>query len=176
MNPTTLLDLFVLQIQDLYDAENQILDALPAMIANSTSPKLKEAFELHLRETKEHVQRLQWIAEKLGIDIEGEVCEAIEGLIAEGEEALELSDIPPYIKDMAIIFSAQRIEHYEIAGYGCARALAQMLDLPSEVIEKLDDTLTEEGDADKKLTKVTPDLLTSDDLTTERETATLVEE
>ena len=140
------------QIRDLYSAENQLLKALPRMAKKANTPTLKEAFESHLEETKEHVERLQQIAEILEVKPGGKKCKGMEGLIAEGKEALE-EDGEDAALDAAIIAAAQRVEHYEISAYGTARALAERLG-DRKIIQLLEATLEEEKAADEKLTQI----------------------
>ena len=141
------------EVKDLLHAEKQLTRALPKMASAVNDQRLRKAIENHLRETEEHVQRLERVCSELGIAARGERCAAMEGLIAEGSELLEQDDADPAVRDAAIIAAAQRVEHYEIAGYGAARAFAQQLGLES-VVELLQQTLDEEGAADKKLTEV----------------------
>src|SRR3954462_9888202 len=121
-----LQDLFVDQLKDLYSAENQLAKALPKMAKAATNEELKDAFQTHLEETKGHAERLQEVFEKLGASPRGKKCKAMEGLIEEGKEAME-EDAEPEVMDAALIAAAQRVEHYEIAGYGTVRAYAELL-------------------------------------------------
>jgi ferritin-like metal-binding protein YciE len=145
-------DLFVLQIEDLYDAEQRITKALPKMADAATNKQLKAAFQQHLRETQQHVTRLEKVFSIIGMSPKRETCEAMKGLIAEGDEAVNAAGDPD-VRDAALIAAAQRVEHYEIAGYGTVRTLAQQLG-QDEVARILQQTLDEEGAADKKLTKI----------------------
>jgi ferritin-like metal-binding protein YciE len=140
------------QLQDLYSAEEQIIAALPQMAEAASSTALKSAFRTHLNETKQQKQRLEQIFRLLGHDAQSESCEAMEGLITEGQEIMSLEG-DPMVKDAALIAAAQRVEHYEIAGYGCARTFARQLGR-NDVADLLQQTLDEEGNADKKLTMV----------------------
>lgn len=140
------------QIRDLYSAENQLVKALPRMAKAASSEALKEAINAHLEETRGHVERLAEIAELLEIKPGGKKCKAMEGLIAEGKEVLE-EDGDGAVIDVALIAAAQRVEHYEIAAYGSARAMAEALG-NEEIAEMLQQTLDEEGAADKTLTKI----------------------
>ena len=140
------------EIKDLYSAENQLVKALPKMAKAATSPELQEAFKTHLEETKVHVQRLDEVAKLLEITPKGKVCKAMQGLVEEGSEVIE-EDGEGSVKDLALIGAAQKVEHYEIAGYGSARALAEALGL-DEVAELLQTTLDEEGNTDKLLTGI----------------------
>jgi ferritin-like metal-binding protein YciE len=143
-------DLLIEQLKDLYDAENRLIDALPKMAEAAHAPGLKKAFTDHLHETDGQARRLEQAFRHLGQDAERESCEAMQGLIAEGEEMIGLEG-DPEVKDAGLIAAAQRVEHYEIAGYGCARAFARQLGL-EDVARLLQDTLDEESAADAKLT------------------------
>ena len=142
-------DLFEDQIKDLYSAEHQIIKALPKMAKNATNPQLQAAFERHLDETRGQVARLEQIAEELDFTPKGKKCKGAEGLIEEGKEVME--EYEGDILDAAMIGAAQKVEHYEIAGYGTARTHATMLGL-TKVARLLQQTLDEEGRTDKKLT------------------------
>lgn len=144
--------LFVHELKDLYSAESQILEALPKMVEAANASELVEAFESHLEETKEHKARLEKIFESLEFSPTGEHCNGIEGLLEEGEEMID-KDAPDDVKDAGLIASAQRVEHYEMAGYGCARTFARLLGL-DDIADTLQTTLDEEGDADAKLTRI----------------------
>ncbi|MFO0970131.1 MAG: ferritin-like domain-containing protein [Gemmataceae bacterium] len=150
---TSMEDLYVHELRDLYSAENQLIKALPKMAKAVSSDDLKEALETHLEETMEQAKRLETICRKLGINPKGQKCKAMEGLLEEGKESMELEVDDPQIRDAAIIAAAQRVEHYEIAGYGCARTFAELLG-EDEAAELLQTTLDEEAGADKKLTEV----------------------
>jgi len=145
-------DLFLDQIKDLYSAETQIVKALPKMSKAASSSELKEAFDEHLEQTKEHVQRLEKLCEVLGLTPTGKKCKAMQGLLEEGKEVMSEGDESP-ILDAALIAAAQRVEHYEIAGYGCARTFANHLGL-EEAVSLLQRTLDEEAEADKELTDI----------------------
>lgn len=155
----TLEILLAQEIKDLYSAENQLVKALPKMVKAATNPQLKQAFQTHLEETKVHVERLDQVAELLEITPKGKVCKAMKGLVEEGAETIE-EDGDGTIKDLALIGAAQRVEHYEIAGYGTVRAVAEALGL-TEVVEILETTLDEEGNTDKLLTGIAEELVTS---------------
>ena len=146
----SLRDLLVTELKDLYNAENQLLKALPKMAKAASSPDLKAAFTEHLEVTRRQVERLETIFADLGTSPKGKKCKAMEGLVEEGKEVID-EDGDPAVKDAALIAAAQRVEHYEIAGYGCARTFAQLLG-HANAAALLQETLTEEGDADKKLT------------------------
>lgn len=140
------------EIKDLYDAEQQLVSALPKMAEKATSARLKSAFQSHLEETKGQVKRLEKVFELLGKEPERETCKAMKGLIAEGEDILK-ADAPDEVLDAAMIAAAQRVEHYEMAGYGSARAFARHLG-QDEVANLLQETLNEEGEADKTLVSI----------------------
>jgi ferritin-like metal-binding protein YciE len=152
MQLQTLNDLFVDQLQDLYSAEQQLVQALPKMASAASNDELREAFGHHLSETQEHVQRISEIFGEIGATPSGETCEAMEGLIREGEQVLTAQG-DPTVRDAALIAAAQRVEHYEIAAYGTARTLADDLDQDGAK-DLLDQTLDEESNADKLLTKI----------------------
>jgi ferritin-like metal-binding protein YciE len=152
MQLNSMHELFVEELRDLYSAENQLLRALPQMASAAKSSTLKTAFESHLEETRTHVQRLSEIFSQLGQSPTGKTCKAMEGLISEGSEAIQLQGDPD-VKDAALIAAAQRVEHYEMAGYGVVRTFAKELGFSASA-ELLQKTLDEEGSADKKLTGI----------------------
>jgi ferritin-like metal-binding protein YciE len=152
----TLNDLLIEQLQDLYDAEHRLIEALPKMRDAATSSELKNAFDMHLDETKNHVRRLENVFSQLGVEAERQTCPAMKGLIKEGQEMID-ADGDPGVKDSALIAAAQRVEHYEMAGYGSVRTFARRLGL-GQIADTLQMTLEEEGAADKKLTQVAQDL------------------
>jgi ferritin-like metal-binding protein YciE len=152
MTLNSLNDLFVVQIQDLYDAEQRLTKALAKMAEAASSKQLKSAFQEHLRETEQHVTRLEKVFSVMGVTPQRDTCEAMKGLIAEGEEVISATG-DAEVKDAALIAAAQRVEHYEIAGYGTVRTLAQHLG-QEEVAQLLQQTLDEEGACDQKLTKI----------------------
>lgn len=137
------------ELKDLYSAENQIIKALPRMIKACESPELKRAFERHLEETRRQVDRLDQIGEELEIRLTGKKCKGMEGLLAEGKESME--ELDEQNIDAGLIGAAQKVEHYEIAGYGTARTHAELLGL-RRVAKLLQQTLDEESATDKKLT------------------------
>jgi len=151
MQLQTLQDLFEHEISDLHSAETQLLEALPKLAGAASNGELRQAFEHHLQETRDHVSRLDDIRGQIGSST-SEECEGMRGLIAEGEETLSTSG-DPTVKDAALIAAAQRVEHYEIAAYGTARTLADELDLGA-ARDLLDQTLDEESNADKLLTQI----------------------
>jgi ferritin-like metal-binding protein YciE len=152
MKMKTLEDLLHHELKDLYSAEKQILKALPKMIKAATSGDLQQALENHLEETERQVNRLEWIFQKLELPARATKCKAMEGLVEEGKETLE-EDMEDHVRDAAIIAAAQRVEHYEMAGYGCARTFAQHLG-HNEIADMLQQTLDEEKAADEKLTHI----------------------
>jgi ferritin-like metal-binding protein YciE len=144
-------ELFEDQIKDLYSAEKQIIQALPKMAKNSTNPQLRAAFEKHRDETRGHAARLEQIAEELDFTPRGKKCKGAEGLIEEGKEAME--EFEGDVLDAALIGAAQRVEHYEIAAYGTARAHAELLGF-TKAARLLQQTLDEETRTDKKLSQL----------------------
>jgi ferritin-like metal-binding protein YciE len=146
----SLQDLFVDQLRDLYNAENQLVKALPKMAKTADSDELRMAFEDHLEQTKGHVQRIESIFERIGAKPGGKTCKAMKGLVEEGSEMMH-EDAEPPVMDAGLIAAAQRVEHYEIAGYGCVRSYAKLLG-DQHTAKLLQETLDEEMAADKKLT------------------------
>jgi ferritin-like metal-binding protein YciE len=152
MKLTTLDKLLEDQIKDIYNAESQLLKALPKMAKRASADGLRDAFTSHLEETRGQVRRLNRVGELLGFKLTGKKCAAMEGLVEEGEEVIE-ADGEPEVVDAALIIAAQRVEHYEISAYGSARTLAEHLG-HDEVAELLQETLDEESAADEKLTSI----------------------
>lgn len=148
----TLQHLLVHEVQDLYSAEKQLIDALPKMVEKASHPQLKAAFHMHLGETERHVTRLEQIAQMLDVDPDEVTCKAMKGLIKEAEEVID-EGRDPAVTDAGLIGAAQKVEHYEMAGYGTARTHAQNLGL-TEIARILQQTLDEEGAANKKLTEL----------------------
>jgi ferritin-like metal-binding protein YciE len=148
----TLRDLLIEELRDLYSAETQLVSALPKMAGAASSTELKSAFEHHLEETLGHVTRLESIFKNIDEKSSGETCEAMKGLIKEGETLVK-AEGDPDVRDAGLIGAAQRVEHYEMAGYGTARSLANRLG-ESQMAEILQQTLNEEGAANKKLTSI----------------------
>jgi ferritin-like metal-binding protein YciE len=146
-----LKELFVDELKDLYNAENQLVKALPKMAKASEFPELKAGFEQHLEQTRGHVERLENIFSKLGENPKGKKCKGMEGLVEEGSEAIE--EYEGAVRDAALIGGAQRVEHYEIAGYGTVIAMAKQLG-ESEHARVLEQTLKEEKETDAKLTSL----------------------
>ena len=147
-----LKSLLVHELKDLYSAETQIVEALPKMAKAANAPKLEKAFQAHLAESKEQVKRLEKIFDGLDYEPTGHHCKGMEGLLKEGEDMVE-EDAPDDVKDAGLICSAQRVEHYEIAGYGCARTFARLLGM-DDVADTLQKTLDEEFATDEKLTRI----------------------
>jgi len=152
MKMTTLDELLEDELKDIYSAETQLLKALPKMAKGAESGDLRAAFEKHLEQTRVHVQRIEEICNDLNLKPKGKKCAGMEGLIKEGEEVLQ-SDAASEPKQAALIGAAQRMEHYEIAAYGTARAHARQLGY-LKAVELLSQTLDEEKDTDQKLTQL----------------------
>ena len=152
MSLDTLQTLYTNELRDLYNAENQLLKALPKMAKAASSEELKEAFETHLEQTKGHVKRLEQIFEDLGEKPKGKTCKAMKGLIEEGSEILE-EDGDDSVIDAGIITAAQKVEHYEIASYGSVRTFANLLG-KNQAAELLQSTLDEESEANELLNKL----------------------
>ncbi|AWT35890.1 YciE/YciF family protein [Deinococcus arenae] len=146
----TLKDLYVEQLKDLYSAETQLVQALPKMAAAASDAQLKQGFKRHLDQTKVQVQRLEGLFKDLNEEPGGHTCKAMQGLIAEGEEMIR-EDAVPAVKDAGLIAAAQRVEHYEIAGYGTVVRYAEVLGLPQHMTQ-LRTTEQEEKDTDLTLT------------------------
>src|SRR6476660_521313 len=152
MNLETLKELYVNELRDLYNAENQLVKALPKMAKGASSPELKDAFDQHLEQTKGHVERLEQLFEQLGDNPKGKTCHAMKGLIEEGSEILE-EEGEDSVLDAGIIVAAQKVEHYEMAGYGSVRAFAQLLG-QEEAAQLLQTTLDEESKANELLNQL----------------------
>jgi ferritin-like metal-binding protein YciE len=152
MQKDSLRELYVNELKDLYNAETQLVKALPKMAKAASNAELRQGFEEHLRQTSEHVSRLEQIFEKLGEKATGKKCLGMEGLVKEGAETMS-EDYEGAVMDAAIIGAAQRVEHYEIAGYGTVRAFAELLG-ENDHISLLDHTLEEEKETDEKLTQL----------------------
>jgi ferritin-like metal-binding protein YciE len=155
-------DLFLEQVQDLYDAEKRLVKALPKMAEASTSQSLSQAFQAHLMETEGHVTRLESIFRMLGQEPKSHTCDAMKGLISEGEDMVSDIDESP-LRDAGLIASANRVEHYEIAAYGSARTFAETLGL-REAASLLEQTLQEEKKADQKLTQLAESMVNEEAL------------
>jgi ferritin-like metal-binding protein YciE len=152
MEMTSLRELYVEQLKDLYSAENQITKALPKMIKKAESPELKASFQEHLQQTEGQIDRLEQIFQLLQVSPRGKKCVGMEGLIEEGKEAMS-EDMEPDVMDAALIAAAQKVEHYEISGYGTARAYARLLK-DNRAVQLLTESLEEEAEADEKLTQL----------------------
>ena len=152
MEMESLQDLFIHDLKDLYSAEMQLTKALPKMAKAASEPALKQAFQTHLKETEGQIKRLEQIFEELDESPKGKKCKAMEGLIEEGKELME-EDAEPEVLDAGLIGAAQKVEHYEIAGYGTVRTYAQMLG-NEQAARLLQQTLDEEGATDKKLNQL----------------------
>ena len=148
----TLEDLYTDMLKDLYSAEKQLLKALPKLAKNAQSPDLQKAFQEHLKQTEGQVERIERIFTELGGSPRGKKCVGMEGLVEEGNELLQ-EDVEPDVLDAGLIAAAQKVEHYEIAGYGTARAWAQRLGY-DKAARLLQETLEEESMANEKLTKI----------------------
>jgi ferritin-like metal-binding protein YciE len=160
MKLRTLHDLYVEELKDLYSAEHQLLKALPKMAKAATAPQLSKAFTGHLTQTKSHIERLERIFKKLEVSPKGKTCKAMQGLLEEGA-AVIAEDADPTVMDAALIAAAQRVEHYEMAGYGCVRTFARLLGY-QQAAGLLQRTLNEEGAVDKKLTKLAESVINRD--------------
>jgi len=152
MKLESLKDLYLEQLKDLHSAESQLVDALPKMADAASAPELKNAFREHLAQTRQHVERLEQIFKRLGESPKGETCEGMKGLIKEGEAMIKMKGEPEVI-DAGLIAAAQRVEHYEIAGYGTVRTYAELLG-EQEAVRLLERTLQEEEETDEKLTEI----------------------
>lgn len=156
MEINSLRELYLEQLKDLYDAEQQLIKALPKMAKEATSEELREAIEQHLEQTKGQAERLEQIFERLDERPKGKKCKGMEGLVKEGTEVLS-EDMEDDTKDAALIAAAQKVEHYEIAGYGTARTYAGLLE-ENEDVDLLEQTLQEEKETDQKLTDLAEDI------------------
>jgi len=157
MELETLKDLYIHELKDLYSAEKQIVKALPKMVKSATNKQLAAVFADHFEQTKEHAARLGKILASHDESTRGPKCEGMEGVIKEGEEMIE-EDAEDEVRDAGLIAAAQRVEHYEIASYGCARTYAELLG-DRHGVQLLQTTLTEESDTDKKLTKLAKSMI-----------------
>jgi ferritin-like metal-binding protein YciE len=152
MEQNDLRELYVDELKDLYDAENQLIKALPKMAEAATSDQLRLGFEQHLEQTREHAQRIERIFNSMGEKVKGKKCKGMKGLISEGEDVMS-EDYDGELMDAALISAAQRVEHYEIAAYGTVRTFANILG-EQEAVTLLEQTLEEEKQTDKKLTEL----------------------
>ncbi|PYJ14884.1 MAG: ferritin-like domain-containing protein [Verrucomicrobia bacterium] len=157
MKLETLKTLYIDELRDLYNAENQLVKALPKMAKAASSEELQDAFEKHLEQTKSHVDRLEEVFEEIGEKPKGKTCKAMKGLIAEGSEILK-EDGEESVIDAGIIVAAQKVEHYEIASYGSVRTFAQLLgkDRSADLLQR---TLDEESEANEVLNKLAEDIV-----------------
>jgi ferritin-like metal-binding protein YciE len=163
----SLQELYLEQLKDLHSAETQIIEALPKMIEQTKHTELRRAFELHLTQTKEQLRRLEQIGQRAGEKLSGHTCKGMEGLLEEGEELME-ERADSDVLDAALISAAQRVEHYEMAGYGCARTYARLLGLEDDA-KILQKTLDEEGETDHLLTDLAERVINIEALTGDRE-------
>jgi ferritin-like metal-binding protein YciE len=152
MAEQTLKELYIDELRDLYDAENQLIKALPKMAAKSESEELRSGFEEHLEQTKNHAKRIEQIFESLGEPVKGKKCKGMQGIVGEGGEVLR-EDYEGALMDSAIIGAAQRVEHYEIGAYGTVKEFAKLLG-ETEAESLLSKTLQEEKETDRKLTEL----------------------
>jgi len=157
MKLDTLKTLYIDELRDLYNAENQLIKALPKMAKAASSEELQDAFEKHLEQTKTHVKRLEEVFEEIDEKPKGKTCKAMKGLIEEGSEILH-EDGEESVIDAGIIVAAQKVEHYEIASYGSVRTFAQLLGKDSSA-ELLQTTLDEESEANELLNKLAEDIV-----------------
>lgn len=148
----SLEDLYMEKLQDVYDAEQQIVKALPKMAKAATAPELKQSFEMHMQQSQDQAARIEQIFEQIGSKAKGKPCKAMQGIIAEGEELMSKGG-DPSVMDAGLIAAAQKVEHYEIAGYGTLRTWANLLG-HQEAASLLQQTLNEEEQTDKKLTQL----------------------
>jgi len=153
---SSLQDLLIDELKDLYSAETQLTKALPKMAKAASDENLRAGFETHLDQTREHITRLDRVMELLDASPKGKTCKAMKGLVAEGEERID-DDATDAVKDAALICAAQKVEHYEIAGYGSVRTFAELLG-EEEVVSLLQETLDEEAETDRKLTELASSL------------------
>lgn len=156
MQHSALMELYLDELKDLYDAENRLVKAIPKMAKAATSEKLRSGFEEHLEQTRGHVDRLKEIFDNLGEKPSGKKCAGMMGIVKEGEELME-EDFEGEVMDAALISAAQRVEHYEIAAYGCVRTWADLLG-ETEASALLDKTLEEEKETDEKLTQLAEEI------------------
>jgi ferritin-like metal-binding protein YciE len=152
MEASSLLDLLIYELSDLYDAEHRLIKALPKMAKASSSESLRAAFEEHLEQTKEHVARIERIFADLDMPAKRGKCKGMQGLLSEGNDLLK-QKMARDVQDAGIIAASQRVEHYEIAAYGCVRTYAELLQ-NREAVDLLEQTLQEEKDTDEKLTEL----------------------
>lgn len=152
MNIQTMEDLFLHELKDTYDAEHKITEALPKMMQSTSSNELKSAFQEHLTQTQQQIKRLEQVFSIIGAQPERENCEAMQGLVQEAQEILQMG-LSGSVGDAALIAAAQKVEHYEIAGYGTLRTFAYLMGF-DDAAQLLQTTLDEEEQTDKKLTQI----------------------
>ncbi len=152
MQKNSLKELYAEELRDIYDAENQLVKALPEIAKAATSEELRSGFEDHLEQTKEHVRRLEQVLNEMGEKAKGKKCKGMQGLVSEGKEIID-EDFEDDVRDAALISAAQRVEHYEIAAYGTVRTYAEILG-EQNAVSLLEKTLEEEKETDQKLTKL----------------------
>ena len=157
MKLESLETLYIEELRDIYNAENQLLKALPKMAKAAASEELKQAFEEHLQQTEGHIERLDEIFEKLDKKPTGKTCKAMKGLVEEGSEIMK-EEGEDHVLDAGLIAAAQKVEHYEIASYGTVRTWAEMLG-EEDAAELLQQTLDEEGETDKRLTELAEEIV-----------------
>jgi ferritin-like metal-binding protein YciE len=157
MKANSLRELLVEELKDLYDAENQLIKALPKMAEAASSEDLRAAIEEHLEKTQQQAERLKQVFSQLDESPKAQKCKGMEGLIKEGKDIIEEEDMDPEVKDAAIISAAQRVEHYEIAGYGCVRTWANLIG-ENEIASLLEQTLDEEKEADQTLNQIAEEI------------------
>lgn len=155
-NESTLKEIYIDELKDLYDSENQLIKAIPKMAKAANSPDLRAGFEEHLEQTRNHATRLEQILEALGESPKGKKCKGMQGIVAEGGEVIEEGH-EGAVGDSALIGAAQRVEHYEIAAYGVVRAFATVLG-EQEAVSLLTQTLNEEKETDDKLTELAEEI------------------
>jgi len=158
MKQRTLRDLFLDQLRDMYNAEGQLIKALPKMAKAASNPELRQGFEQHLEQTRGHYERLERVFEALGEKVRGKTCQAMEGLVEEGKEWLG-EDATPEVMDAGLIGCAQKVEHYEIATYGCLVTWAKQIDLDDDAVAALQQNLNEEKATDEKLTHLAESMI-----------------
>ncbi|HEY3244889.1 MAG TPA: ferritin-like domain-containing protein [Phycisphaerae bacterium] len=164
MKIASLEDLYVEELKDLYNAESQIVKALPKLAKAATAPELQEAFQEHLEQTRGQVDRLDQIFERRGRNPGRKKCTGMQGIIEEGKDLLD-AEAEPAVLDAGLIAAAQKVEHYEIAGYGCAKTFAAMLGHDDEV-SLLEQSLAEEKQTDKRLTELAENMVNVEALET----------
>jgi ferritin-like metal-binding protein YciE len=156
MKSSSLKEVYIDELRDLYNCEQQLIKALPKMVKAASSEELSKGFEEHLEQTKEHARRIEQIFQELGEPVKGKKCKGMEGIIAEGGEVMS-EDYDGAVMDAAIITAAQRVEHYEIAAYGSVHAFATLLG-ETEAANLLEQTLEEEKETDQKLTELSQEI------------------